>query len=130
MDVSKKNSIKSKEMKNPKITTPTANIKNNLGINTVNNSINISINIPNQNLKKNNQNTLENEDDDDIEELEDSFDSSEESDSNKNDKIGPSNFICLALLGQGSFGEVYLVKKKDSEDFYAMKVLDKSPPGQ
>ena len=125
MDVSKKNSTKSKEMKNPKITTPTTNIKNNLGINTVNNSINISINIPNQNLKKNNQNTLENEDDDDIEELEDSFDSSEESDSNKNDKIGPSDFMCLALLGQGSFGEVYLVKKKDSEDFYAMKVLDK-----
>jgi hypothetical protein len=43
-----------------------------------------------------------------------SFDSSDDddSDSNKNEKIGPSNFICLALLGQGSFGEVYLVKKK------------------
>ena len=62
---------------------------------------------------------------DNIEELEDSFDDSDDSDVNKDEKIGPSNFICLALLGQGSFGEVYLVKKKDSDDFYAMKVLDK-----
>ena len=41
-------------------------------------------------------------------------------------KIGPNNFLCLALLGQGSFGEVYLVKKKDTSEYYAMKVLDKS----
>ena len=40
-------------------------------------------------------------------------------------KIGPNDFICLAALGQGSFGEVYLVKKKSSDDYYAMKVLDK-----
>ena len=119
------NNHKSKDIKIKNLTTPSTTIKNNMGINAVNNSINISINIPNnQNMKKNNQN-IENESDDDIEELEDSFYSSDESDSNKNDKIGPSNFICLALLGQGSFGEVYLVKKKDSEDFYAMKVLDK-----
>ena len=121
----KNNKIKSKDIKIKNLTTPSTTIKNNMGINTVNNSINISINIPNnQNIKKNNQN-IENESDDDIEELEDSFYSSDENDSNKNDKIGPSNFMCLALLGQGSFGEVYLVKKKDSEDFYAMKVLDK-----
>lgn len=31
----------------------------------------------------------------------------------KEDKIGPKDFICLALLGQGSFGEVYLVKKRN-----------------
>jgi len=43
----------------------------------------------------------------------------------KEEKIGPNNFICLALLGQGSFGEVYLVKKKGTEELYAMKVLDK-----
>ena len=43
----------------------------------------------------------------------------------KEDKIGPKDFICLALLGQGSFGEVYLVKKKGTEELYAMKVLDK-----
>ena len=30
------------------------------------------------------------------------------------------------LIGQGSFGEVYLVEKKDTFKFYAMKVLNKS----
>ena len=42
------------------------------------------------------------------------------------EKIGPSSFICLALLGRGSFGEVYLVQKKSTNCLYAMKVLDKS----
>lgn len=31
----------------------------------------------------------------------------------------------MQLLGQGSFGEVYLVKKKSSGVLYAMKVLSK-----
>ena len=39
--------------------------------------------------------------------------------------ISPSNFICLAQLGKGSFGEVYLVKKEGSSEKYAMKVLRK-----
>ncbi len=30
------------------------------------------------------------------------------------------------MLGKGSFGEVYLVEKRDTGVFYAMKVLDKS----
>lgn len=30
------------------------------------------------------------------------------------------------LLGKGSFGEVYLVEKKQGKFFYAMKVLNKS----
>jgi len=41
------------------------------------------------------------------------------------EKIGPSAFICHALLGKGSFGEVYLVEKRDTKIFYAMKVLSK-----
>ena len=41
------------------------------------------------------------------------------------ERITPSNFICLAQLGKGSFGEVYLVQKKDSTEKYAMKVLRK-----
>ena len=39
--------------------------------------------------------------------------------------ISTSNFLCLAQLGKGSFGEVYLVKKINSEETYAMKVLRK-----
>lgn len=41
------------------------------------------------------------------------------------EKIGPASFICHALLGKGSFGEVYLVEKRDTKIFYAMKVLSK-----
>ena len=82
-------------------------------------------NYSNSNVNKNQINDSD-DDFDDIEELEDSFDDSENNDTNKGEKIGPSNFVCLALLGQGSFGEVYLVRKKNSEDYYAMKVLDKN----
>ena len=41
------------------------------------------------------------------------------------EKITPSNFICLAQLGKGSFGEVYLVQKNNTKEKYAMKVLRK-----
>ena len=39
--------------------------------------------------------------------------------------VTPSNFVCLAQLGKGSFGEVYLVQKVESSEQYAMKVLRK-----
>lgn len=38
-------------------------------------------------------------------------------------KVGPLSFEPMSLLGQGSFGEVYLVRKKDSGELFAMKVL-------
>lgn len=41
------------------------------------------------------------------------------------ERVGPANFICHALLGKGSFGEVYLVEKRNTHTFYAMKVLSK-----
>ena len=41
------------------------------------------------------------------------------------EKITPSSFVCLAQLGKGSFGEVYLVKKINTNEQYAMKVLRK-----
>lgn len=44
----------------------------------------------------------------------------------KEEKVGPNNFIIHGLIGKGSFGEVYLVEKKESEMLYAMKVLHKS----
>lgn len=40
-------------------------------------------------------------------------------------KVGPEHFEPLCLLGSGSFGEVYLVRKRDTGVYYAMKVLQK-----
>ena len=46
--------------------------------------------------------------------------------SQKNEKIYPSDFVPLSVLGKGSFGQVYLVKKNlGQENLYAMKVLSK-----
>ena len=46
-------------------------------------------------------------------------------------KADPSHFLMLKVLGQGSFGKVFLVKKKpeygaDGDHLYAMKVLKKA----
>jgi serine/threonine protein kinase len=40
-------------------------------------------------------------------------------------RVGAHSFEPISLIGQGSFGEVYLVRKKDTkpEKYYAMKVL-------
>jgi len=46
-----------------------------------------------------------------------------------NEKIDTSHFALLKVLGQGSFGKVFLVRKlkgSDKDTFYAMKVLKKA----
>lgn len=35
------------------------------------------------------------------------------------------NFKILKVIGRGSFGKVYLVQKKDSGEYFAMKTLKK-----
>ncbi len=38
---------------------------------------------------------------------------------------GPNDFQILKLIGKGTFGQVYQVRKKDTQRIYAMKVLSK-----
>ncbi|RKF58523.1 Serine/threonine-protein kinase SCH9 [Golovinomyces cichoracearum] len=38
---------------------------------------------------------------------------------------GPEDFQILKLIGKGTFGQVYQVRKKDTQRIYAMKVLQK-----
>ncbi|KAI9020117.1 kinase-like domain-containing protein [Phycomyces nitens] len=40
-------------------------------------------------------------------------------------KVGPDSFIKLRLLGRGNVGRVYLVKQKETDKLYALKVLSK-----
>ncbi|KAK4150746.1 Serine/threonine-protein kinase [Chaetomidium leptoderma] len=39
--------------------------------------------------------------------------------------FGPQDFQILRLIGKGTFGQVYQVRKKDTKRIYAMKVLSK-----
>jgi len=43
----------------------------------------------------------------------------------KYDKIGLEDFVLLKVIGKGSFGKVFQVRKKDNDKIYAMKVLNK-----
>ena len=40
-------------------------------------------------------------------------------------KISKSDFLMIKVIGRGSFGKVFLVRKKDTGVPYAMKVLKK-----
>ncbi|CAO3700963.1 hypothetical protein G6F70_006440 [Rhizopus microsporus] len=40
-------------------------------------------------------------------------------------EVGPSSFTKIRMLGKGDVGRVYMVKQKETEKLYAMKVLSK-----
>jgi serine/threonine protein kinase len=40
-------------------------------------------------------------------------------------KISKDDFKVIKVIGRGTFGKVFLVKKKDNDKIYAMKVLKK-----
>ena len=44
---------------------------------------------------------------------------------NQKAKTTMDDFTQLRLLGKGSYGEVYLVEKKDTKVIYALKTMDK-----
>jgi serine/threonine protein kinase len=40
-------------------------------------------------------------------------------------KISADDFQYVRVIGRGAFAKVYLVKKKDTDEIYAMKILKK-----
>ena len=42
-----------------------------------------------------------------------------------NKKISLSDFELIKVIGRGSFGKVYMVKRNGTENYYAMKKLKK-----
>ena len=102
------------------------------------NNINLNNNNNNSNIKNNNDNNINTNHKDsninnpttsntNVNNNKDDQDSipNDHINNNINKKIGPEDFICLGILGHGSFGEVFLVNKKNTEKYFAMKVLDK-----
>lgn len=45
--------------------------------------------------------------------------------SNKSSKVTIADFEILGPLGKGSYGEVSMVKRIDTDNFYALKAIDK-----
>ncbi|KAJ3452389.1 non-specific serine/threonine protein kinase [Anaeramoeba flamelloides] len=41
------------------------------------------------------------------------------------DKVSRDDFNLLAIIGRGTYGKVYMVKKKDTSEMFAMKILQK-----
>lgn len=46
--------------------------------------------------------------------------------STKNQQVSSDSFLTVSVIGKGSYAKVILVKKKDTQQYFAMKVLKKS----
>lgn len=44
----------------------------------------------------------------------------------EDEKVGCQDFTVHGMIGKGSFGEVFFVQRKETEEVFAMKVLHKS----
>lgn len=44
---------------------------------------------------------------------------------NPSSKISKDDFKIIKVIGRGTFGKVFMVRKKDNNNLYAMKVLKK-----
>ena len=80
---------------------------------------------PNKSHKNNPYDNLENKTNIADQTLQDNIHTKLNLNSIDEEHISPSSFICLAQLGKGSFGEVYLVQKINTKEKFAMKVLRK-----
>lgn len=43
----------------------------------------------------------------------------------KTEKVTKNSFNMISVIGTGAYGKVLLVKKKDSGEYFAMKVIKK-----
>ena len=43
----------------------------------------------------------------------------------ENKKLSVDDFTLISVLGKGSYGKVVMVRKRDTEEIYAMKIIKK-----
>ena len=46
--------------------------------------------------------------------------------STKSNRVDSDSFVTVSVIGKGSYAKVILVKKKDTHQYFAMKILKKS----
>lgn len=125
----KTNYEKIKKLSNPQLENNSSNSSNSTTKKTKKVDFSISsksINSISENSKNRKIKSLSNLSEENIENDKNFYDSSAYmSNLNEDQKIGPHSFDCHALLGRGSFGEVYLVEEKSIKRLFAMKILSK-----
>ena len=125
----KTNYVKIKKLSNPQMENNSSNSSNSTTKITKKADFSISsksVNSISENSKNRKIKSLNNLSEENIENNKNLYETSAYmSNLNEDQKIGPHSFDCHALLGRGSFGEVYLVEEKSIKKFFAMKILSK-----